>query len=102
LAAAVDPSAMSSLYASGANNMATAAALLGGLKGAVGYQPVIIALPAGGNFGASAVVSADRRYVRVSATPFFSSIGDVHTFNTATGENASGEGGNISGGFGSF
>ena len=34
---------------------------------------------------ATAVVSADRRYVRISVVPLFSSIGDVETFNFATG-----------------
>ena len=36
--------------------------------GAVGYQPVIIVLPEGANMiGITAVVSADRRYVRITA-----------------------------------
>lgn len=32
---------------------------------------------------ATAVISADRRYVRISAAPFFSTVGDVQTFNFA-------------------
>jgi hypothetical protein len=34
---------------------------------------------------ATAVISADRRYVRITAVPFFSVIGEVQTFNFATG-----------------
>ena len=44
---------------------------------------------------ASAVISADRRYVRINAVPFFSSIGPVSTFNFATGAGGTtGAGGN--------
>jgi hypothetical protein len=56
-----------------------------GFQGAVGYQPVITTLPAGTNMVATAVISADRRYVRVSAVPLFSSIGPVEAFNYTTG-----------------
>jgi hypothetical protein len=48
------------------------------------------------------VISADRRYVRVTAVPLFSAIRDVHTFNTATGENATGEGGTGGSGYSSM
>ena len=34
---------------------------------AVGFQPVITTLPEGTNFAATAVISADRRYVRITA-----------------------------------
>lgn len=54
-------------------------------RGAVGYMPVITTLPEGANMSASAVVSADRRYVRITATPLFSTIPEVSTFNFATG-----------------
>ncbi len=37
-----------------------------GLHGAVGYQPIIITLPEGTNLMATGVVSADRRYVRIT------------------------------------
>jgi hypothetical protein len=53
---------------------------------AVGYRPVITWLPEGTHFGASAVVSPDRRYVRVSPAPFFSSVGPVYSYNLNTGE----------------
>jgi hypothetical protein len=54
-------------------------------RGAVGYMPVITTLPEGANMSAQAVVSADRRYVRITATPLFSTIPEVSTFNFATG-----------------
>ena len=68
----------------------------------MGYQPVIITLPEGANFAATAVISADRRYVRVSCVPLFSAIRDVHTFNTSTGENGTGSGGTGGQGFSGF
>ena len=34
---------------------------------------------------ATAVISADRRYVRITALPFFSQVGNVSTFNVAQG-----------------
>ena len=52
---------------------------------AVGYQPIIVTLPEGANLGVSAVVSGDRRYVRISTVPMFSTIPKWHTFNTTTG-----------------
>jgi hypothetical protein len=58
--------------------------------GAVGYQPVITTLPEGANMVATAVISADRRYVRITATPFFSTVGPVDTFNFATGGGTTG------------
>jgi tetratricopeptide (TPR) repeat protein len=67
--------------------------VLGG-GGAVGFQPVIITLPEGTNLAARAVVSADRRYVRVTSLPFFSTIGDVTTFTFAgSAEETDGGGG---------
>ena len=77
------------------------------LRGAVGYQPVIITLPSGTLMSANAVVSADRRYVRITSVPFFSRVDQVQTFNftgggggTTTG--GSGGGGGFSGGGGGF
>jgi len=57
-------------------------------RGAVGYQPVISTLPEGVNLFARAVISADRRYVRITAVPLFSGVGQVTTFNFATGGTA--------------
>jgi hypothetical protein len=48
-----------------------------------GFAPLITTLPSGASLGASAVVSPDRRYVRMSLTPFFSSVGPVQTFTFA-------------------
>ncbi len=51
-----------------------------------GFFPVITVLPQGVSMTASAVVSPDRRHVRITVNPFFSSIGPVDTFNFFTGE----------------
>ena len=45
-----------------------------------GFAPVITTLPSGTQLGASAVVSPDRRYVRMNLQPFFSNVGPVQTF----------------------
>ena len=67
--------------------------------GATGYQPVISNLSDGTTLTATAVISADRRYVRVQATPFFSTIGQVHTFNfSGGGARGTGGGGGVGGG----
>jgi hypothetical protein len=63
-------------------DLARQAALFGN-RGAVGYQPIIITLPTGTIMTATAVVSADRRYVRVGVAPTFSLVGDVTTFTFA-------------------
>jgi hypothetical protein len=52
---------------------------------AVGYQPVITTLPEGTNLQAMAVISANRKYVRITSTPLFSGIGQVTTFNYSSG-----------------
>jgi len=91
LAAAVDPRALSSLAMSQSNDNG------GGFPwfarhGAVGYQPVIITLPEGANMMATAVISADRRYVRITSAPLFSGIAEVNVFNMATGQSSGGTG----------
>jgi hypothetical protein len=55
--------------------------------GAVGFRPVITTLPSGTQLmpGTTAIVSADRRYVRVTPVPFFSFIGEVNTFDFGGG-----------------
>jgi hypothetical protein len=68
-------------------------------SGAVGYQPVITTLPEGTNMFAQAVVSADRRYVRITTTPLFSGVGQVTQFNFSGG-GAQGTGGGGGGGGG--
>jgi general secretion pathway protein D len=47
---------------------------------AAAYQPVIVVLNEGTTLNVQAVVSADRRFVRLTLVPFFSQIGDVDTF----------------------
>ena len=47
----------------------------------IGFQPVVSLIPEGVGMTATAVVSADRRYVRISTSPFFNSIADVFTFS---------------------
>jgi hypothetical protein len=51
----------------------------------VGYQPVITVLPTGTSLTVTGVVSADRRYVRITPTPLFSGVGSVTTFNIQSG-----------------
>ena len=64
------------------DGFARRAAFFGG-GGAVGFQPIVITLPQGTMMGATGVVSADRRYVRIAVAPIFSTIGDVQTFTFA-------------------
>ena len=54
---------------------------LGGLQAAV--APVVRFIPEGVTLGAMAVVSPDRRYVRLSLNPTFSAITEVFTFTFA-------------------
>jgi hypothetical protein len=69
------------------------------VRGAAGYQPVISTLPQGAQMFTTAVVSADRRYVRVSPLPIFSEVSQVNTFNYFTGASGT-SGGAGGGGFG--
>lgn len=71
---------------------------LGGRRGflgrnAVGFRPELTVLPEGANLQTLAIISADRRYVRISPAPFFSQIGAVTTFNFVTGDEGVGTGG---------
>jgi hypothetical protein len=76
-----DPSAIPNR---GLDALGRRAAFLNGFgRGAVGFQPIVQTLPEGRMMAASAVVSADRRYVRIAVFPTFSSIGDVQTFTFA-------------------
>ena len=47
---------------------------------AAAHQPVIVVLNEGTSLSVQAVVSSDRRFVRLTLVPFFSQIGDVDTF----------------------
>jgi hypothetical protein len=64
-------------------------------RSAVGFRPVVTPLPEGTTLTASAVISADRRYVRVTPTPLFSGVTDVFTFNFATGTQTNTGGGTM-------
>ncbi len=68
--------------------------------GAVGFQPVIRIVPDGSQLTALAVVSADRRYVRISSLPLFTSITDVFTFSFISGAGGAAGGGTGGGGTG--
>jgi hypothetical protein len=61
--------------------------------GAVGYQPIIITLPEGRTMIATAVMSADRRYVRVGVAPTISDVPRVTTFTFAGAAEEVGGGG---------
>ena len=67
---------------------------------AVGYMPQITVIPSGANLTVAGVVSADRRYVRIAPTPFFSDIGQVTTFNFVSGATGTSGTGGTGGGFG--
>jgi hypothetical protein len=56
-----------------------------GGPGAPGYQPVITVLAEGVQSTAMAVISGDRRYVRLTMQPMFTAITDVNTFTFFTG-----------------
>jgi general secretion pathway protein D len=59
---------------------------------AVAHQPIIVVLGEGTTMSVQAVVSEDRRFVRLTLVPFFSRIGNVEEFTfdgettTSTGE----------------
>lgn len=72
-------------------------------NGAVGFQPIVQAIPTGIQLNVLAVISADRRYVRLSLAPQFQQVTDIFTFSFATGGAGGGAGiggGQGGGGFG--
>ena len=69
---------------------------------AVAYQPVISTIQDGVVLSVRAVVSADRRYVRLQVQPFFTNVTDVFTFSFASGGAAGGQGGGGGAGGGGF
>ncbi|KAA5547347.1 VWA domain-containing protein [Roseiconus nitratireducens] len=72
-----------------------------GRGNAVGFQPQLTVLPTGASLSTLAIISADRRYVRISPAPFFSQVGDVTTFNFVDGSTGGGgAGGGGAGGIG--
>jgi hypothetical protein len=69
-------------------------------RGQVGFQPVITTIPEGASLSpALAVISADRRYVRFEGVPNFMAIGEVNTFNFASGQSGMSQGGTGGQGF---
>ncbi len=54
-----------------------------GRGGAVGFMPQVTVIPSGTFMFATGVVSADRRYVRITASPNFMQVGNVQTFTFA-------------------
>ncbi len=68
----------------------------------IGYQPEIAVIGDGTSLSVQAVVSADRRYVRLSVLPLFQNVTDVFTFSylSAGGGAGGGTGGGIGGGIG--
>ena len=56
---------------------------------AAAQQPVIVVLSEGTMLTVQAVISDDRRYVRLTLVPFFSQIGDVDTFTFEGSETTS-------------
>ena len=70
---------------------------------AVGYTPIITNVPEGITLTATPVVSADRRFVRLTLIPIFRSITDVFSFTSVGGTGAGGQqGGGQQGGQGGF
>jgi len=65
---------------------------------AIAYNPVIGFIPTGQTLTVTPVVSADRRYVRMTLNPFFNALNSISTFNFAGG--AVGGGGVTGGGVG--
>ena len=55
---------------------------------AVGQQPIVTTISEGATLQASAIISADRRYVRINVQPIFSTITDVFTFSFLNQGNA--------------
>lgn len=62
---------------------------------ATGFQPVISVLSEGVSMSAMALISGDRRYVRITTVPTISAITDVFTFSfQSSGNNTGNQGGN--------
>jgi hypothetical protein len=58
--------------------------------GAVGYTPVVTTISEGVSLSAMAVVSGDRRFVRLNVVPVFSTLTDVFTFSFINNGNPNG------------
>jgi len=60
--------------------------------GAIGYTPVVDIISEGISAGGMAIVSADRRFVRLNVSPVFSDITDVITFSFINNGNSTNQG----------
>jgi len=96
--AAADPRSASSFFSGRQRPFVAGIVPIAG--GAVGFMPVIQQIQEGAIMSSGAVISADRRYVRINPTPLFSGIGEVNTFNFATGQGGTSAGGGAAGGSG--
>ena len=65
----------------------------GGGTGQTGFTPIVSWLSEGASLSAMAMVSGDRRYVRLSLQPSFNQITDVFTFSFINNGNPNGGGG---------
>lgn len=74
-----------------ADSRRRAGAFTVGVGSNIGFAPVVSVLSEGVSMSAMAVVSGDRRYVRLTTLPFFSAITDVFTFSFVN------SGGNLTG-----
>lgn len=72
-----------------------------GGPGTPGYQPVITVLQEGVSSTAMAVISGDRRYVRLTMQPMFTAITDVKSFSFFTQGGSTNSGGGTGSGTGS-
>jgi hypothetical protein len=70
----------------------------GAFTGAIGFQPIIGIIPEGISLTTTAVVSADRRYVRINVNPQFNTLIDLFTFSFQGGGGGNQGGGNQGGG----
>ncbi len=71
----------------------------GNFSAGVGFTPVIGLIREGVSLSATAVVSADRRYVRLALAPFFNTLRSIETFSfVGGGGGGQGQGGGQGGG----
>jgi hypothetical protein len=69
--------------------------------GSVGYMPIVVPIPSGTFMFATAVISGDRRYVRITSSPMFMGVdGSIPTFGTGVNGGAGGGLGGGGGGLG--
>jgi hypothetical protein len=67
----------------------------GAFTAGVGFTPVIGFINEGVSLTANAVVSADRRFVRISVAPFFNTLREIQTFSFQSGGTAPQGGGGV-------